>query len=145
MAEREGFRQVTAYLCVRGAADAIEFYRRAFGAVERYRMANADGTLGHAEVTIGGTVLMLSDEAPELGVVSPLTQQGRSVAFVLDVDDVDSAWERALAAGAAVDRPLKDQPYGRGGWVIDPFGHHWSLITPNPDFDPVAMAAGAVG
>lgn len=145
MTDADGYRQVTAYLCVRGAAEAIDFYTRAFGAVERYRLPNADGTLGHAEVTIGDTLLMLSDEAPQLGVVSPLTQEGHCVSFVLDVDDVDAAWERALGAGATIVRPLTDEPYGRGGWVVDPFGHHWSLMTANPEFDPAAMAAGAVG
>lgn len=139
MAGRNGYRHVSTYLCVRGAAEAIDFYARAFGAEERYRLPNPDGTLGHTEITIGDTLLMLSDEAPQLGVVSPLAQIGHCMSLVLDVDDVDAAWQRALAAGATVERPLKDEPYGRSGWLVDPFGHRWSLITPNPDFNPATL------
>jgi PhnB protein len=130
---------VTAYLTAKGAADAIEFYKEAFGAVERYRLPNADGSLGHAEITIGDTLIMLSDEAPQLGVLSPQTLKGSSVAFVLSVPDVDAVFARAVERGARVDRPIKDEPYGRGGWLYDPFGHRWSIMTPNPNFDPEKM------
>lgn len=139
MTNGEGFRHVTTYFCVKGAADAIDFYTNTFGAKERYRLTNQDGTLGHAEMTIGGTVLMLSDEWPEGGVFSPKTLNGHSVSFVLDVDHVDAAFERALDAGATVDRPIREEPYGRGGWVIDPFGHHWNIMKPNPNFKPADM------
>ena len=130
---------VTAYLCTKGAADAIEFYKRAFGAEELYRLPGPDGSLGHAEIRIGETTLMLSDEAPQLGVFSPTTRGGATSAFVLDVPDCDAAWKRALDAGATVERPLTDNPYGRGGWILDPFGHRWSIMTSNPNFDPKDM------
>jgi PhnB protein len=130
---------VTAYLCAKPAAEAIEFYKRAFGAVERYRIPNPDGRLGHAEITIGETLLMLSDEAPDLGVLSPTTLHGSGTAFVLDVPDCDAVFQRAIDAGARMDRPLKDEPYGRGGWLTDPFGHRWSVMTSNPEFDPSQM------
>lgn len=130
---------VTAYLCAKGASDAIDFYERAFGAKERYRLPNPDGTLGHAEIEIGDTVLYLSDEAPALGVFSPSTLKGNSTSFVLDVPDCDAAFQRAVDAGATVERPMTDQPYGRSGWVVDPFGHRWSIMTGNPDFKPEDM------
>lgn len=132
---------VTAYLCVDGAAEAIAFYTKAFGAKERYRFPNEDGTIGHAELEIGTSVVALADEAPELNVVSPKRQEGHSASFVIDVDDVDAAWQRAVDAGALVERPLKDEPYGRSGWVVDPFGHRWSIMHSNPDFDPASMGA----
>jgi PhnB protein len=132
-------RQVTAYLCVQGAAEAIAFYTRAFGARERYRITMADGRIGHAEIALGESVLMLADEAPELGVFSPQSLGGFSTSFVLDVEDVDAAFQRALGADARVERPLKDEPYGRGGWLFDPFGHRWHLFTPNPAFDPAHL------
>lgn len=131
--------KVTAYLCANGAADAIEFYKRAFGAEEIYRMPNPDGRLGHAEIKIGGTTLFLSDEWPEMHVLSPKTLGGYSTSFVLDVPDADAAFERATGAGAEVERPLKDEPWGRAGWVVDPFGHRWCISTSNPDFDPSKM------
>ncbi len=130
---------VTAYLCAKGAPDAIDFYKRAFGAKERYRLPNADGTLGHAEIEIGNTVLYLSDEAPSLGVCSPATLKGSATSFVIDVPDCDVVFQRALDAGATVQRPIADQPYGRSGWLVDPFGHRWSIMTSNPDFKPEDM------
>ncbi len=136
---RTGVRRVTAYLCVEGAAEAIAFYTRAFGATERYRITMPDGRIGHAEISLGESVLMLSDEAPELGVLSPHRLGGNSTSFVIEVDDADAAFERALAAGATMERPLKDEPYGRAGWVVDPFGHRWSIMTPSPAFDPAQM------
>ncbi|HEY7801528.1 MAG TPA: VOC family protein [Dehalococcoidia bacterium] len=134
-----GYRHVTAYLCAKGAADAIAFYERAFGANELYRLENDDGTIGHAEIQIGQTTLYVSDEAPQLGVLSPATLKGNSTSFVLDVDDCDAAFQRAVDAGATVERPLADNPYGRGGWVVDPFGHRWSIMTSNPNFKPEDM------
>jgi uncharacterized glyoxalase superfamily protein PhnB len=132
--------RVTAYLCAKGASDAIEFYKKAFGAKEHFRMANADGTLGHATISIGDTTLYISDEAPQLGVLSPSTLKGNSCSYVIDVDDVDAAWGRAIGAGARVERPITTAPHGRGGWVMDPFGHRWNLMTENPDFKPEEMA-----
>lgn len=127
---------VTAYLCAKTAAEALEFYKRAFGAEELYRFVGEDGRIGHSELRIGETVLYLSDEWPEMGVRSPQSLGGNSVSLVLSVPDADAAFQQAVNAGAKVERPLKDEPYGRSGWVIDPFGHRWSIQTPNPDFDP---------
>ena len=131
---------VTPYLCAKGAADAITFYQEAFGATESYRLANADGSIGHAELVIGDSTIYLSDEAPQLGVFSPSTLKGNSCSFVIDVEDADVAVERAVAAGARIERPVTNAPYGRGGWVVDPFGHRWNLQTPNPNFNPEDMA-----
>jgi PhnB protein len=129
---------VTAYLTVKGAEEAIDFYTRAFGATEKYRIP-WEGRVGHAEIDVAGTTLMLSDEAPEYGAVSPQTLGGSTCAFALDVPDVDAAFARAVDAGAIVDRPIKDEPYGRGGWLRDPFGHRWSVRTGNPNFNPEEM------
>jgi PhnB protein len=126
---------VTTYICVDGAADAIDWYKRAFGAEERYRLEDG-GRISHAEIAIGETVVMLSDEWPEGNVKSPRRFDGSCVSLVLDVPDCDAAWERALDTGATVDRPMKDEPYGRGGWITDPFGHRWSIMASNPDFNP---------
>jgi PhnB protein len=122
---------VTAYLCAKGAAQAIDFYARAFGAEELSRYTNEDGTLGHAEIVIGKTTLYLSDEWPEGNVYSPATLGGATTAFVLEVTDADAAFERAIHEGATIERALKDEPYGRAGWILDPFGHRWSIMTPN--------------
>jgi PhnB protein len=136
---------VTAYLCAGGAADAIDFYKRAFGAVEKYRMTGDDGRIGHAELTIGETDLYLSDEWPQMGVLSPKTLKGNGVSFVLAVPDVEASWQRAIDAGATVERELADQPHGRGGWLVDPFGHRWSIMSPNPAFDPHDVKSSAEG
>jgi len=133
-----GYGGVTAYLCANGAAEAIEFYKKAFGAEEKYRM-DMDGRIGHAELVSGETVLYLSDEWADYKVLSPNTLKGSSVSFVLNVTDVDAAWGRAIGAGARVERPITEAPYGRGGWLIDPYGHRWNLTTPNPDFKPEDM------
>jgi PhnB protein len=133
-----GYGSVTAYLACDGAAKAIEFYTKAFGAKELYRMEDG-GKIGHAELTIGDTVLFLSDEWAEYKVLSPNTLKGSSVSFVLDVADVDAAWGRAIGAGARVERPITEAPFGRSGWLVDPFGHRWNLMTPNPDFKPEDM------
>ena len=126
---------VTTYLTTDGASAAIDFYRRAFGAEELYRISGPDGRLGHAEIKIGDTTIMLSDEAPDLNVLSPTTLGGAACSLVLQVDaDADAAFQRAVDAGASVERPLKDEPYGRGGWVRDPFGHRWSIMKSNPNF-----------
>lgn len=134
-------KHVTTYLCADGAAKAIDFYTKAFDAKERYRLDNGDGRLGHAEIVIGDTTLFLSDEWAEHNVLSPRTLKGNSVSFVIDVDDVDAAFQRAVDAGATVERPITEAPYGRGGWLVDPFGHRWNLMTPNPNFKPEDMNA----
>ncbi len=130
---------VTTYICANPAAAAIDFYVRAFGAIEKYRLPNPDGTLGHAEISIGDTTIMISDEAPALGVLSPLRSEGHSISFVIEVENSDEAVARAVSAGATLTRPIKDEPYGRGGWIADPYGYHWNVFVPNPDFDPSSM------
>lgn len=130
MTNANGIRKVSAYLAVNGAAEAIEFYKKAFGATEGTRMEEPDGRIGYAELTIGETVVMISDEWPDMRVLSPLSLNGNSVSLVVDVADADAAWGRALGAGASIERPLKDEPYGRTGWVVDPYGHRWCINAP---------------
>ena len=133
----DGYPTVTPYLIVRGAAAAIDFYRTAFGAAERMRMDAPGGAVGHAELLIGGSLVMLADEMPEMGWSSPAAIGGTPVSPHLYVDDVDAVVERALAAGAALSRPIADQFYGdRLGMVIDPFGHVWSISTHIEDVSP---------
>ena len=120
--------EVFPYLRVHNAAEAIEFYGRAFGATERFRLTEPGGRIGHAELQIGPAVVMVSDEYPEHGIRGPRSLGGTSMSLHLHVGDVDRAFERAVAAGAEVLRPLADQFYGeRGGTVRDPFGHEWVL------------------
>src|SRR5262245_30384249 len=122
---------VTAYLIIKGAAQAIEFYRRAFGAVESYpRITDATGRVGHAEITIGNSPVMLADEHPEIGALSPQTLGGCPVLFVVSVPDVDAMVAQAVAAGGRLTRPVENQFYGdRTGEITDPFGYRWSLST----------------
>lgn len=121
---------VTPYICAKDAAAALDFYATAFGAVETTRWTDPDtGTIGHAEFTVDGARIMISDEWPEGGVYAP--DPGRTaVSLVLTVDDVDAFFERAVRAGATVDRPVTDSPHGRGGWLYDPFGHRWHIAAP---------------
>lgn len=134
---------VNAYLCVDGAADALDFYRRAFGAEERYRLAMPDGRLGHAEMRIGDTIVMLSDEWPEGGVLGPRSRGGPTASLAITVDDLDALdalWAAALAAGATVEREPADQFYGhRTGTLVDPFGHRWSISAVIEEVDPEEM------
>jgi PhnB protein len=117
---------VSPYLCCREAVQAIDFYVRAFGAVEHYRLVGPDGRVGHAELQLGPTLLMISSEHPEAGVLSPQTLGGSPVTIHLYVDDADASVARAVAAGATVERPVEEQFYGdRGGKLVDPFGHCW--------------------
>jgi uncharacterized glyoxalase superfamily protein PhnB len=120
--------EVFPYLRVRSASEAIEFYARAFGAKERFRLTEPSGRIGHAEIKIGPTVVMLADEYPEHGIHGPQSLGGTTFSIHLHVGDVDEAFEQAVSAGATVVRPLKDQFYGeRSGTVRDPFGHEWLL------------------
>lgn len=129
-----GYERMTPYICVSGAADAIAFYARAFGAVETMRLAEPDGRIGHAELTIGGAPLMLSDEYPEEGVQSPKTIGGSPVAIHVYVADVDALAARAAEAGATIVRPVADQFYGdRTTTLLDPFGHRWFFATRKED------------
>ncbi len=126
----DGYRSVNAYLIVDGAAKAIEFYRQAFGARERYRLTLPNGGIGHAEIEIGDTRVMLADESPQRNVKSPRTLGGSSVHLLMYLADADAAMKQALAAGASETRPIQTQFYGdRSGTVTDPFGHVWTLAT----------------
>jgi PhnB protein len=134
-----GYSTVTPYLIIRGAAQAIEFYKSAFGAVELFRLDGPDGKLAHAEIKIGNSPVMLADGGME-GNSDPLTLGGSAVSFMVYVPDVDAAFARAVAAGATVKRPVADQFYGdRTGTLADPFGHVWSLGTHIEDVPPAEM------
>jgi PhnB protein len=134
---QEGYHNVTPYLCVSDAARAIEFYKEAFGATEIMRMEAPGGKIGHAEVRIGDSVVMLADEFPEMGFRSPQTIGGTAAHFYIYDEDVDARVERAVAAGAKVTQPVKDQFYGdRSGGVEDPFGHRWYIATHKEDLSP---------
>jgi len=132
----DGYHSVTPYLIVKGGAQALDFYARAFGAVERLRIGG-DGRIGHAEITIGDSCVMLADEHPEIGALSPTTVGGAPVSLHLYVEDVDAVVARAVAAGATLTRPVADQFYGdRVGGITDPFGHRWSVVTHKEDVSP---------
>lgn len=133
----EGYHSVTPYLIVRGAAKALEFYKQAFGAVELFRMEAPDGRIGHAEIRIGDSPIMLADEHPEMGAKSPETWGGSPVSLMLYVEEVDRVFARAVEVGATVERPLADQFYGdRTGGLKDPFGHVWYVATHIEDVPP---------
>ena len=137
----EGYHNVTPYLVIKGANEAIDYYKRVFGATERMRMDAPGGKIGHAELEIGDSVVMLADEFPEMGHRSPKTLGGSPVSLVLYVEKVDEVWKRALEAGANQIRPLENQFYGdRMGTLEDPFGHVWSLATHIEDVSPEEMA-----
>ena len=136
----EGYPQVTPYLCVEGASAAIDFYSEVFGATERMRMPAPDGKIGHAELQIGDSVIMLSDEYPEMGQRSPKAFGGSPVTISVYVEDVDAVFERAMKAGAKELRGVEDQFYGdRSGQFEDPFGHKWSVATHVEDVSPDEM------
>jgi PhnB protein len=136
----DGYHSVTPYLIVKGGADAINFYERAFGAVEQMRMASPDGRIGHAEIKIGDSVIMLADEHPELGHRSPQSLGGAGVSLMVYVDQVDEVFKQAVASGAKELQPLKNQFYGdRSGTLQDPFGHQWTLATHIEDVAPDEM------
>ena len=126
---------VTPYLIVDGAAAAIDFYIAAFGAVEHHRLVGDDGRIGHAEIIIGNSRLMLADEYPDFDAIAPTTRGGTSTSFTLEVANVDDVFPRALALGATEIRPVADQFYGhRQGTLRDPWGHQWSVSTPVEGF-----------
>ena len=139
-----GYHTVTPYLVVRGAAQALDFYARAFGATELVRMGDPSGKIGHAEIRIGNSIVMLADEYPEMGAVSPQTAGGSAVGLYLYVDDVDALGAQAVAAGATVERPIQDQFYGdRSGTFRDPFGHKWTIATHLEDLTAEEIEARA--
>jgi uncharacterized glyoxalase superfamily protein PhnB len=120
--------ELFAYLCVSDGAAAIDFYGKAFGATEKFRLTEPDGRLGHAELDFGGMTLMLSEEYPEHGITSPRNLGGTSVTLHLHVDNADAVIAQAVAAGAKLQYPPSDSFYGeRGGSIHDPFGHRWSI------------------
>ncbi len=136
----DGYPQVTPYLCVDGAAEAIDFYARVLGATERMRMPAPEGKIGHAEIQVGDSVIMLSDEHPDMGVRSPKSIGGTPVAISVYVEDVDAVFQEALAAGATELRPVENQFYGdRTGQFEDPFGHRWDVATHVEDVPPDEM------
>jgi len=142
----KGYHSITPYLTVDDAAAAIEFYRNAFDAQELFRLPMPDGAggekLGHAEVKIGDSHLMLSDEWPGMDVLGPKSRGGTSATFLIYVPDVDRAFQRAIDAGARADKPVADQFWGdRMGTVFDPFGHKWMLATHVEDVPPEQLPA----
>jgi PhnB protein len=136
----DGYYSLTPYLVVKGAAEAIEFYKKAFSATETVRMPGPDGRIMHAEVQIGNSMLMLSDENPEQGQVSPSTLGGSGCSVMLYTNDVDATYKQALAAGATGVMPPVDMFWGdRMGNVKDPFGHSWAIATHKEDVSPEEM------
>ncbi len=133
----EGYHSVTPYLGIDGAAAAIEFYKQAFGAIELFRLVAPGGEIGHAEIRIGNSPIMLADGCAEGPFRSPRALGGSSIGLHVYVDDVDALFARAVAAGAKVVRPLQDQFYGdRTGTLEDPYGHVWFLATHKEDLTP---------
>jgi PhnB protein len=140
----EGYPTLSTYLVVDGAARAIEFYERAFGAKERGRIDAPDGTIGHAEVDFGDSLVMLADPSPQSNIKSPNELGGISAAIFMYVDDVDAAVQRAVDAGATITQAVEDMFWGdRYGKVRDPFGHEWSIATRVEDISPEEMAERA--
>ena len=125
----EGYHSVTPYIIVNDGNAAIDFYKKAFGATEVLRLPMGN-KVAHAEVKIGDSVIMLSDEWPDMGKLSPKSRGGSTAGLMIYLPDVDAAIQRAIAAGATQERPVEDQFYGdRSGTVVDPFGHSWTLST----------------
>jgi PhnB protein len=136
----EGYHSVTPYLFVRSAASAIDFYKSVFGATEIMRMPGSNGKIIHAELRIGDSVVMLADENPQTGVMSPQTVGGYSVGLHVYVENVDAVIQKAVESGAKMLRPIKNQFYGdRSGSLLDPFGHMWSVATHVEDVSPEEM------
>lgn len=134
------FHTVTPYLVIRGAAKAIEFYKKAFGAEERYVMPGPEGRIMHAEIKIGDSIIMLSDECAEFGNLGPEARGGATSSLFLYFTNVDAAFDKAVQSGCTVKMPLSNQFWGdRFGTVVDPFGHVWSMATHVEDVSPAEM------
>jgi len=132
----DGYHSVTPYLIVDDAKGAIDFYKRAFGAVEKFRLP-MDNRIGHAELQIGDSIVMLADEFPDMGHLGPKSRGGPTASLMVYVPDVDAAFRKALDAGAREQRPVEDQFWGdRMGTLTDPFGHQWSLATHVKEIPP---------
>ena len=142
----DGYHTVTPYLIVNDGGRALDFYQRAFGAKEQMRMPQPDGRIGHAEIQIGDSRIMLADEFPEMDARSPKSIGGSPVSIMLYVEDVDAVFQQAIAAGARGVRPVADQFYGdRLGSLEDPFGHKWHIATHTEDLslDEIKKRAAA--
>jgi PhnB protein len=136
----DGYHTVTPYLYVKGAANAIDFYKKAFGAEEIMRFPAPDGRIAHAEIRIGDSTMMLADEHPEMNAIGPQTRGGTTVGFAIYVPDVDQRVARAVAEGAKIVRPVQNQFYGdRSGTLADPFGHTWTIATHVEEVPPAEM------
>ena len=136
----EGYHTVTPYLVMTGAAEAIEYCKKVFGATEVMRFPSPGGRIGHAEIRIGDSTIMLADDNPEMGFRGPKTFGGSPISLLVYVPDVDKTVDRAVAAGAKLTRPVADQFYGdRTGGLEDPFGHHWYVATHIEDVSPEEM------
>jgi len=136
----DGYPRVAPYLYIDGARSAIDFYVSVLEAEVRMTMPGPDGKVGHAELTIGDSVLMLADEFPDMGVRGPRSVGGSPVTIHVYVEDVDETFERAISAGAVVLKPVEDKFYGdRGGEFEDPYGHRWSIATHVEDMSPEEM------
>lgn len=132
-----GYHTATPYLIIKNAAAAIEFYKKAFGAIEQMRLVQPDGKIGHAEIKIGNSVIMLADEFPEMGAKSPEAFGGSPISILLYVENVDEMFQKSINAGAIVKQPLENKFYGdRMGTITDPFGHCWSIGTHIQDVSP---------
>ena len=140
----EGYHSVTPYLILKNAAAAIDFYKMAFGAVELFRMEAPGGKIGHAEIKIGDSPVMLADEYPDMGYKGPESLGGTSVNLMVYVEDVDKIYPQAIAAGGKEVRPLQNQFYGdRSGTLADPFGHVWTISTQVEDVSEEEVAKRA--
>ena len=140
----EDYPRVTPYLIVDGAAAAIDFYKSVLGASERMRMGGPEGKIGHAEIEIGNSVIMLADEHPEMDALGPKSVGGTPVSLHIYVEDSDSVFHSAIEAGSKELQPLEDKFYGdRSGSFEDPFGHHWHVATHVEDVPPEEMSKRA--
>ncbi len=136
----EGYHSVTPYLIVDGAANAIEFYKKAFGATEVMRMPAPGGRIGHSEIRIGDSHVMLADENPSMNARAPKSTGGTPVSLLVYVENVDETVKKAVAAGAMLESPVENKFYGdRMGGVVDPFGHRWYVGTHIEDVSPEEM------
>jgi PhnB protein len=140
----QGYHTATPYLIISGAAEAIEFYKKCFGAEEIMRLDGPNGRIGHCEIKIGDSVIMLADESPEVGAQSPTTVGGTPVSIMLYLSDVDAVVKKSVDAGATLTHAVEDKFYGdRAGGFTDPFGHKWYIATHIKDVSPEEMQAAA--